>query len=141
MCLTPNGRLEKRHYCSAQQSDAKGQEETHAPQHNRRGSTAETATNFEKASRPYEQERSTVSAATALEMYVRRWLGWVKGGMQRSYKTPNTRKHEKTVRPPETTATNDHVFGSSGGESTRRVLPFPVPAKQSPNAQYSAEKW
>jgi len=44
----------------------------------------QTIANFvEKASRLYEQERSTVSAATALEMYVRRWLRWAKGGMRR----------------------------------------------------------
>ncbi len=35
---------------------------------------------IEKASRFYEQKRSAVSAATALEMHVRRWLGWAKGG-------------------------------------------------------------
>ena len=42
---------------------------------------AKTIANFiEKASRLYEQKRSAVSAATAPEMYVRRWLGWAKGG-------------------------------------------------------------
>jgi hypothetical protein len=42
-----------------------------------------TISNFiEKASRLYEQERRAVSAATALEMYVRRWLGWAKGGLR-----------------------------------------------------------
>lgn len=42
-----------------------------------------TIDNFiEKASRLYEQERSAVSAATALEMYVRRWVGWAKGGFK-----------------------------------------------------------
>jgi hypothetical protein len=44
----------------------------------------QTIANFiEKASRLYEQERRAVSAATALEMYVRRWLGWA-NGVQRS---------------------------------------------------------
>jgi hypothetical protein len=38
---------------------------------------AMTIANFiEKASRLYEQERSAVSGATALEMYVRRWVRW-----------------------------------------------------------------
>ncbi len=36
-----------------------------------------TIANFiEKASRLYEQERRTVSAASPLEIYVRRWLRW-----------------------------------------------------------------
>jgi hypothetical protein len=49
-------------------------------------SVAKTAiTNFiEKASRLYEQERSAVSAGTALEMYVRRWLRWFWSGMIKS---------------------------------------------------------
>ena len=34
-----------------------------------------------KASRLCEQEGEAVSAATALEMYVRRWLRWAKRGM------------------------------------------------------------
>jgi len=42
-----------------------------------------TITNFiEKASRLYEQERSAVSAASPLEMYVRRQLRWVEDGLQ-----------------------------------------------------------
>jgi hypothetical protein len=42
----------------------------------------QTITNFlEKASRFYEQERSTVLAAAALEMYVRRWLRWSRSGI------------------------------------------------------------
>ena len=36
---------------------------------------------IEKASRLYEQERSAVSAATALEMYVRRRARWADGGL------------------------------------------------------------
>jgi hypothetical protein len=40
-----------------------------------------TIANFiEKASRLYEQTHSAVLAATALEMYVRRWVRWVSGG-------------------------------------------------------------
>jgi hypothetical protein len=39
----------------------------------------------EKASRLYEQKRSAVLAATALEMYVRRWLGWAEGGFLSYY--------------------------------------------------------
>jgi hypothetical protein len=35
---------------------------------------------IEKASRLYEQKRSAVLAATALEMYVRRWLRWATSG-------------------------------------------------------------
>jgi len=42
----------------------------------------QTIVNFiEKASRLYEQERRAVSAASALEMYVRRWLRWTKSGI------------------------------------------------------------
>ena len=42
----------------------------------------QTITNFlEKASRLYEQERSAVLAAAALEMYVRRWLRWSRSGI------------------------------------------------------------
>jgi RNA-directed DNA polymerase len=42
----------------------------------------QTIANFiEKASRLYEQKRRAVSAATALEMYVRRWLMWATGGI------------------------------------------------------------
>jgi hypothetical protein len=37
---------------------------------------------IEKASRLYEQERRTVSAASPLEMYVKRWLGWVRNGVK-----------------------------------------------------------
>jgi RNA-directed DNA polymerase len=40
-----------------------------------------TIANFiENASRLYEQKRSAVSAATALEMYVRRWVRWTVSG-------------------------------------------------------------
>jgi hypothetical protein len=40
----------------------------------------QTIANFiEKASRLYEQERSAVSAAAALEIYFRRWLRWAEG--------------------------------------------------------------
>jgi hypothetical protein len=40
-----------------------------------------TIANFiEKASRLYEQKRKVDSAATALEMYVRRWVRWVRSG-------------------------------------------------------------
>ena len=42
---------------------------------------AKTIANFiEKASQLYEQERSAVLAATALEMYVKRWARWATGG-------------------------------------------------------------
>ena len=42
----------------------------------------QTITNFiKKASRLYQQARSAVLAAAALEMYVRRWLGWGRGGL------------------------------------------------------------
>ncbi len=42
----------------------------------------QTARNFiEKASRLYEQERTGRSVANPLEMYVRRWLGWARGGL------------------------------------------------------------
>jgi hypothetical protein len=41
--------------------------------------TKKTIANFiEKTSRLYEQKRRAVSAAMALEMYVRRWLMWAK---------------------------------------------------------------
>ena len=41
----------------------------------------QTIANFiEKASRLYEQKRRAVSAATALEMYARRWLMWPQAG-------------------------------------------------------------
>jgi RNA-directed DNA polymerase len=41
----------------------------------------QTIANFiEKASRLYEQKRSGVSAAAALEMYVRRWFQWTRSG-------------------------------------------------------------
>jgi hypothetical protein len=36
---------------------------------------------IEKASRIYEQKRSAVSTASALEMYVSRWLRWAKSGI------------------------------------------------------------
>ena len=40
----------------------------------------QTVANFiEKASRLYEQERRMSSGASPLEMYVKRWLGWVRG--------------------------------------------------------------
>ena len=40
---------------------------------------AKTIANFiEKASQLYEQKRSAVLAATALEMYVRRWIRWAR---------------------------------------------------------------
>jgi hypothetical protein len=42
---------------------------------------AKTIANFiEKASQLYEQKRSAVLAATALEMYVRRWMRWTTSG-------------------------------------------------------------
>jgi len=41
-----------------------------------------TIENFvKKASRLYEQERRTVSTASPLEMYVRRWMPWVRSGL------------------------------------------------------------
>src|SRR5437588_1237504 len=41
-----------------------------------------TVANFiEKASRLYEQKRRAVSAASPLEMYIRRWLKWAKAGV------------------------------------------------------------
>lgn len=44
---------------------------------------ATTIANFiEKASRLYEQKRRAVSFAFPLEMYVRRWLGWVSAGVK-----------------------------------------------------------
>jgi hypothetical protein len=48
---------------------------------------AKTIVNFiEKASRLYEQKRSAVLAATALEMYVRRWVQWTTSGRaERTY--------------------------------------------------------
>lgn len=43
----------------------------------------QTVANFiEKASRLYEQERRAASAASPLEMYVRRWVGWATAGLQ-----------------------------------------------------------
>jgi len=44
---------------------------------------AKTVANFiEKASRLYEQERRTASAAASpFEMYVRRWVQWTSGGL------------------------------------------------------------
>jgi hypothetical protein len=46
----------------------------------------QTIANFiEKASRLYEQERNAVLAATALEMYVRRWVRWVRGGLTHGF--------------------------------------------------------
>jgi hypothetical protein len=43
---------------------------------------AKTIANFiEKASRLYERKRSAVLAVSALEMYIRRWLRWARGGM------------------------------------------------------------
>jgi hypothetical protein len=36
---------------------------------------------IEKASGLYEQKHSAALAATALEMYIRRWLRWANGGM------------------------------------------------------------
>ena len=42
---------------------------------------AKTIANFiEKASRLYEQKCRAVSTATALEMYVRRWVRWTTSG-------------------------------------------------------------
>ena len=48
---------------------------------------AKTIVNLiEKASRLYEQKRSAVLAATALEMYVRRWVRWARSGrVERTY--------------------------------------------------------
>lgn len=48
-----------------------------------------TMANFiEKASRLYEQKRRTGSAATPLEMYVRRWTRWAGSGLGRSFFFP-----------------------------------------------------
>jgi hypothetical protein len=42
----------------------------------------QTIANFiEKASRLYEQERRAGSTVSPLEMYVRRWLRWARGGV------------------------------------------------------------
>ena len=44
----------------------------------------QTITNFiEEASRLYEQERSAILAAAALEMYVGRWGRWISAGLIR----------------------------------------------------------
>jgi len=64
----------------------------------------QTITNFiEKASRLYEQERSAVSAATALEMYVRRWVQWTIGGLMIPHAVP------ANDEPPV-----EHGWGSGG---------------------------
>lgn len=39
---------------------------------------------IDKASRLYEQERGGNNYSSRFEIYVRRWLGWVKGGIVRS---------------------------------------------------------
>lgn len=45
-------------------------------------SAKKTIANFvEKASRVYENERNAALASSTLEMRVRRWLGWVKCGI------------------------------------------------------------
>jgi RNA-directed DNA polymerase len=55
----------------------------------------QTITNFiDKASRLYEQERVAVSAATALEMYVRRWLRWFWSGIDIHVWAPTANHHE-----------------------------------------------
>ena len=50
---------------------------------------AKTIANFiEKASLLYEQKRSGVLSATALEMYVRRWVRWTVSGLSGSVGVP-----------------------------------------------------
>jgi hypothetical protein len=100
-----------------------------------------TIANFiEKASRLYEQERSTVSAAAALEMYVRRWLSWPKGGMQRETLKDRT-EESKVQHHAETSATFNLVFGLGDRDSTRHRLPLPAPAEQTNRANAGGEKW
>ena len=74
-----------------------------------------TIANFiEKASRLYEQKRSAVSAATALEMYVRRWLGWARGGFfsnrrHRAEQDRNDSKFQEFSEQEAETATFDFM--------------------------------
>jgi retron-type reverse transcriptase len=49
-----------------------------------------TANFIEKASRLYEQERSAVLAATALEVYVRRWMRWTTSALSVRVRRPLT---------------------------------------------------
>jgi len=78
---------------------------------------AKTVANFiEKASRLYEQERSAVSAATALELYVRRWVQWANGGMIVAGAVLATRKrarhtfHDATWAQGRRRASNYKIF-------------------------------
>ena len=64
-----------------------------------------TIENFiEKVSRLYEQKRGSVSAGSALEMYVRRWLCWAEGGI--AHKETEIRKTtaRRSLRNP------DHIY-------------------------------
>ena len=59
-----------------------------------------TIANFiEKASRLYEQKRSGVSAAAALEMYVRRWFQWTRSGAIDPWPRESGRAREDGVGP------------------------------------------
>jgi hypothetical protein len=93
---------------------------------------------IEKASRLYEQRRRAVSAVSPLEMYVRRWLGWAKGGMRRS--SPNNCKDKTKQRLAAVSPKTDQVFGSGGCYHTG-ILTLPAPAKQAHCADNGCEEW
>jgi hypothetical protein len=81
---------------------------------------------IEKASRLYEQERSTVSAAAALEMCVRRWLRWAEGGIRLAASGLASEKRKTASR-----RSMPHRYrGERSGCDHRAVFPLaPQPSK------------
>jgi len=58
----------------------------------------QTVANFiEKASRLYELERSTVSAVSPLEMFVKRWHRWARGGVDLCFRRCNASRRLSVV--------------------------------------------
>lgn len=56
-----------------------------------------------KASRLYKQKRSADSSASPLEIYVRRWLGWVEGGIGIDRPNPVNARTISNIAPSQTT--------------------------------------
>jgi hypothetical protein len=100
----------------------------------------QTMANFiEKASRLYEQRRRAVSAVSPLEMYVRRWLGWAKGGMRR--RPPNNCKDKTKQRLAAVPLRKPIMVIGSGGCDHTGFLTLPAPAKQAHCADTGCEEW
>jgi RNA-directed DNA polymerase len=96
----------------------------------------QTIANFiEKASRLYEQERGAVSAAVALEMYVRRWLRWAGGGIRLTASGMGSEKRKTASRR----SISHRYRAERSGRERSAVFPLAPPTEQAHSAKTAGE--